>query len=201
VRYRPHRPSAEWRDAEALRDLAALVERELFVSQLATIDPLTGLLNRRGFDLAARQVLEMHKRSGSETTLVYIDLDDIKGINDTLGHEAGDEALEETAQLLRRTFRSSDILARVGGDEFCVLLTGASSPDALRRLKQAVEERRHWGRYTLSLSVGSASSAEVDTSLEDLMRRADQSMYVDKHSRPHRGRAGSRMLGAEAAGS
>src|ERR1700738_4044498 len=93
------------------------------VRQLAVNDELTGLLNRRGFLLLAEHQRSLADRKGTSLGLVFVDIDHFKSINDTFGHEEGDPALKELARLLQRTFRRSDIVARIGGDEFIVMLT------------------------------------------------------------------------------
>lgn len=176
-------------DLQTLRDLAKMVERELAVMQLATIDTLTHLHNRRGFLLGARKLLHFAKRMREPACLVFIDLDGLKNINDELGHDAGDQALLHTASLLSENLRESDILARLGGDEFCVLFSGTSAlgaSTAIERLQEAVDQYNGDAREgpRLSLSVGVAdwypTSGET---LEDLMKRADAKMYTHKRSK------------------
>src|SRR5256885_1766435 len=95
-------------------------EEEL--SRLAWYDDLTGLANRRAFVTVGEQLLRLAHRAGETVLVVYADLDGMKAINDCHGHAAGDEALRRAAGLLRDTFREADLVARIGGDEFCVLL-------------------------------------------------------------------------------
>ena len=121
-------------DVRMLEDLARMLEQDLRSLSLAMRDELTGLSNRRGFDTLAEQTIAMCRRVGEPATLLYFDLDDFKTINDTLGHAGGDRVLRTFADRLRATFRDSDVVARVGGDEFCVLLTGATATDVERPL-------------------------------------------------------------------
>ena len=136
--------------------------REL--QQLSIVDPLTELNNRRGFFYLAEQQIAIARRQKQQMVLLYADLDDFKRINDTLGHQQGDQVLRETAAILRWTFRPSDIVARfarLGGDEFVVLILEPSvaSPEALiKRLEANVKEfnDREERPYRISLSIGAA---------------------------------------------
>lgn len=128
-----HEPRAlEEDDRKLLRDLADLVEREFAALELATIDELTGLSNRRGFNAIALHTLALCRRSDREATLVLFDLDGFCQVNETLGHQAGDEVLKGFADDLEETFRDSDVVSRLGADEFAVLFSGAA-PEDLRR--------------------------------------------------------------------
>jgi len=174
-------------DVEALRDLAHMVEAEVAQAHSAVTDELTGLANRRGFRHFGQTVLGICGRQGLAATLVYLDLDDFKRINDTLGHAEGDQAIREAAELLESTFRASDVLARVGGDEFCVLLTGAESADeAIARLHVQVDLRNRSAdaRYLLAFSVGRAAfDPGAPRTLDELVDAADGAMYADKASK------------------
>jgi diguanylate cyclase (GGDEF)-like protein len=175
------------RDTASLRDLAGMVEQELAALALATVDQLTGLANRRGFEQAASQILQVCQRQGAHATLLYADLDGFKSINDRYGHDEGDRALVEFARLLEETFRTSDVIARLSGDEFAVLLTG--TPDAktaAERLRYALDARNETSDrpYFLDASVGSSTLAPHDhDSIADLLQRADASMYAVKRSK------------------
>jgi diguanylate cyclase (GGDEF)-like protein len=160
------------------------VERDL--SQLALRDDLTGLANRRAFVTVGEQLLRVAERAQETVLLVFADLDGMKSINDRHGHAAGDEALRQAAQLLRETFRKADLVARIGGDEFCVLLAG-HAPEAkvgIDRLRDAVAAQPP-GSPPVALSLGVAEGSPGIT-IEDLIRRADAAMYADKALRSHR---------------
>jgi diguanylate cyclase (GGDEF)-like protein/PAS domain S-box-containing protein len=148
------------------------------------VDDLTGLYNRRGFFSLAEHQFKLTKRSHKSMVLIFGDLDELKHINDTLGHAAGDQALIDTANLLGKTFRESDILARIGGDEFVVLITDPSDAKAiLRRLHLNLgQHNARAGRpYRLELSIGIAHYNPLfPSSIEELVRQADTSMYKDK---------------------
>jgi diguanylate cyclase (GGDEF)-like protein/PAS domain S-box-containing protein len=176
-------------------------EREL--RHLADHDPLTGVLNRRALDREIRDHLGRVERYGHEGALLMLDMDNFKRVNDTLGHSAGDELMVRVARRLRSCLRESDVLARMGGDEFAVLLpeaTAASARMVARKLCEGVraegmqtEGARHAG---VTASVGGAPVGEVDgvvPTTEDLVRAADRAMYQAKAA----GRDGIVVLGVE----
>lgn len=148
------------------------------------VDELTGLYNRRGFSSLAEHQFKLSKRSHKGMVLFFGDLDELKTINDTLGHVEGDQALIDTANLLRKTFRETDIMARIGGDEFVVLITEPTDPKViLRRLHQNLERHndRRGRPYRIDLSIGIAHYNPLfPSSIEELVRQADSSMYEDK---------------------
>jgi diguanylate cyclase (GGDEF)-like protein len=163
----------------------ALLDREL--RYLALTDDLTCLFNRRGFFAAATQQLKLAQRNSQTLLLLFCDVDDLKKINDTFGHQQGDLALIRTADALEQSFRGSDILSRLGGDEFVVLASETSKQTQeiiLRRLqnnlkKSGVTEPR----YDLSLSVGVARfDPKHAVTLGELMVQADKAMYEKKRS-------------------
>ena len=158
------------------------------LQNLSLLDDLTGLYNRRGFLALAEQHLRMIQRKGA-ALLIYLDLDDLKLINDSYGHLEGNRALIVTANVLRACFRQSDILARLGGDEFCVLMTDAvqdSSHQVRKRLQQRtdfINALSSWN-FRLSLSVGIADVPVVhQPSLDQLLRIADTHMYAEKRKK------------------
>jgi two-component system cell cycle response regulator len=167
----------------------SLLDRE--IRSLALTDELTGFCNRRGFLASATHHLKLAHRNAQDVLLLFCDLDNLKKVNDSFGHRAGDLALIGAADALERTFRDSDILARLGGDEFAILASGASTPN-----RQAIESRMEnslakvnagESRYDLSFSIGVAQfDPETPTSLGELMARANQDMHVSKkyHPRP-----------------
>lgn len=169
----------------SLRELAELVEREVAINMLAVTDALTGLGNRRGFEMVASVVIEINRRRAIDSTLLYLDLDKFKSINDEFGHDEGDRALREFADLLLGVFRKSDVTARLGGDEFVVLLSGPSDCErAMERFRDELKIRNESGqrRYPIQTSIGVAvMDASTEESLDSLIARADQAMYVEKH--------------------
>lgn len=152
---------------------------------LALTDELTGLYNRRGFLCLSGRQLKIAGRSDCVMGLFYIDVDGLKRINDSLGHSAGDFALMRTAEVLRMTFRESDVVGRLGGDEFGVLAvedSGESEAVIMARLRKSLNTiRAQESRYQLSLSVGVIQFiSRSTTSIAELMFQADQAMYQAK---------------------
>ncbi len=182
-------------DALTPRELAhavrCAVERHRRLNALreqSWTDPLTGLHNRRGFSALAESHLQLARRNGRRVLLLCADLDDLKGINDRWGHDEGDRALTRAAELLRRSLRESDIIARFGGDEFVVLAHDAdqrSAETVLARIVARFEaDHAASGRpYRLSLSIGTASMDASGMSLQTLLARADESLYRAKRRR------------------
>ena len=159
---------------------------------LSLIDELTGLHNRRGFVTLGEQHLKLTRRRGLRTSLVFVDLDDLKYINDSFGHREGDYALQQVARALRECFRDSDIIARLGGDEFCALLSDASesSEEVVReRLQRLLESHNETAqrRYRLSVSLG-VVEVIAPVGLEHDIARADALMYAQKRSKQKQGR-------------
>jgi diguanylate cyclase (GGDEF)-like protein len=152
----------------------------------ALLDSLTGLPRQGSFLVLAEHQLRLASRLGRKIFLLFADFDNLKRINDTLGHAQGNRALAEIANVLRDTFRESDIIARIGGDEFAVLgLETDSLPveNLVSRLQENLEVRNAKGdrRYKLSLSVGIARyDPERPCSIDELLARADRLMYEQK---------------------
>jgi diguanylate cyclase (GGDEF)-like protein/PAS domain S-box-containing protein len=152
-------------------------------------DELTGLLNRRGFLTLAEQQLRLVQRMKKRLILLFIDLDRMKWINDTLGHPEGDLALKNTGIILKKTFRESDLIARVGGDEFVVVTLNSfdeSTETILARLEKNLSafNKANQAQHPLSLSIGAVSSEEEELcTIEALLTRADQRMYDNKKAK------------------
>jgi two-component system, cell cycle response regulator len=158
--------------------------------ELTLTDDLTGLYNRRGFSNLAHQQLRVAARNGSRMLIIYIDLDGLKEINDRLGHAEGDIALIETASILKSTFRGSDIIARVGGDEFVVLLLESTDKESAilrERLVENLRERnqRAGNSFRLAFSSGCAECGPEDIfcTLDEMIQRADALMYEEKRAK------------------
>ncbi|MBN1498893.1 MAG: diguanylate cyclase [Spirochaetes bacterium] len=162
-----------------------LKEANKKLEELSYKDELTGLLNRRGFLSAAERQIRFLKRN-KNILIVYIDLDDLKVINDSHGHAAGDVAIKVMAEILVKAFRETDIIARPGGDEFTILMTDCSMEDYMticRRANQMVDEYNSSNMYkfTLSFSSGAAPSDPKNfISLEELIKEADSNLYEEK---------------------
>ena len=167
------------------RDITEIKRMEAHTRALAVTDELTGLHNRRGFTAIAEQQLKLARRSRAPLYLGFIDMDGMKAINDQFGHAVGDEALKDTADLLRASFRDSDLLARVGGDEFLVLAVGADDKTMERvqeRLFAAVIKHNLEAQrpYALSLSLGMVACDVESGFLDQMIEEADQRMYQAK---------------------
>lgn len=172
----------------AERRIADLTRRIADLERMAVTDELTGLLNRRGFEAELAHALALARRYGEQGVLVYIDLDGFKLVNDTYGHDAGDEVLRQVARLLGSAVRATDIVGRLGGDEFAALLVRTSWAGALARLRAI---RRLLNPAVVDLDGRTAAvraSVGVETYGGDdegapLMGRADRAMYAAKRER------------------
>ncbi|MDD5712349.1 MAG: PAS domain S-box protein [Smithellaceae bacterium] len=176
----------------ASRDVTERKRMEERLNRLSMTDSLTGLHNRHSFLHLAEQQLKAAHREGQGLWLIYLDLDNLKYINDTWGHKEGDRVICDAAQIFRKTFREVDIIARLGGDEFAVLAKAEDdkSPDVLiERLEEHItafnaEEKRAYG---LAVSVGMAAyHPDSFLSLDDLLSLADEFMYQNKNEKRHR---------------
>jgi diguanylate cyclase (GGDEF)-like protein len=166
--------------------------QEQEILSLSLRDDLTHIYNRRGFFLLAERELYLARQSLVPFSVIFLDLDGLKRVNDTLGHESGSDFLKETAELIQQCFRDSDVIARIGGDEFVAAFV-AGEPEAAQRLSQLqqaaiVRNQQPDRRYLLSFSLGAATlkgdnGTGVSETLEALMKRADEAMYADKLSR------------------
>lgn len=170
----------------ACEDITERKEAEENLRFLSTHDTLTGFFNRAFFE----DILEQFKKDRlSPISVIMVDVDGLKEVNDTLGHAAGDKILKQTASVLMSVFRSEDIVARIGGDEFVVLLPGADQhvvDMAMQRVRDVVEQASSSMRgIGLSLSLGAATVDDPDK-LEDALRLADEEMYKDKLSKSGR---------------
>jgi diguanylate cyclase (GGDEF)-like protein/PAS domain S-box-containing protein len=171
------------------RDITERKMQEERLKDLAILDELTGLYNRRGFMALANQHLKQAKRTKRRAMVIFADLNGLKRINDTHGHADGDRALIAAADIFNRTFRDSDVVARVGGDEFAILAIEADQHhlDTIRvRLQQALDvvNRRNVHPFEISVSIGVvAYDPEQPATVEELMASADREMYVHKHGR------------------
>ena len=172
-----------------MHDITARKMASAKLLELSLVDELTGLNNRRGFNLLATQMIQMALRMKLFAVLIYSDLDELKWINDNLGHAIGDQVLVETANLFKNVLRSSDIIARLGGDEFVVLALESqdyTEETILKRLEEQLKNRNALKsrRYQLSLSFGYALfEPENPCSVEELLEMADKAMYEQKQSK------------------
>ncbi len=168
------------------QDITEIRETQDKLHYLAHYDALTGTANRRLFDDRCRQAIEGALRYGHQTALISLDVDHFKRINDTLGHDAGDELLKEIAQRLRDSVRREDTIARLGGDEFAVLLnkvTGIEGCErAARNILDAITQpvRIPSGELVITSSIGITLAPEDGTEYEELLKNADMAMYRAK---------------------
>jgi diguanylate cyclase (GGDEF)-like protein len=174
---------------------ALAVSRELLrdrtndLAHLATVDALTGLFNRRYFETRLEQELQRQRRQQDDLSLLLLDLDNFKELNDTQGHLVGDMALKEVAEILRRAVRIFDVCARYGGEEFVILMPGAGASTALRiaeRIRRQVEQHFATGLRSgvpvpLTVSIG-VSTASPDVTRDVLVAKADSALLRAKRT-------------------
>ncbi|HWR96849.1 MAG TPA: diguanylate cyclase [Candidatus Methanoperedens sp.] len=171
------------------KDITEQKRLEEELRSLTLTDALTGLYNRRGFFTLADLQLKLADRRREGLYMLYADLDSLKQINDTHGHHEGDRALHETARLLRTTYRSSDVISRIGGDEFAVIPVGTTADAVgtiIARFQKNLDAFNAEGRlpYPLSVSVGVVPYDPAEpVPLEELLARADTMMYEQKRRR------------------
>ena len=176
--------------ATIARDISARLHDQERLRFLAEHDPLTGTRNRRGFEQEVSDQVGRSRRYGEQAAVVFIDVDGLKHINDAHGHQAGDRALKEIAEAVSHRLRETDVLARIGGDEFAVLLLYADQAEApavtndLRRVTRASSIALDDGTMlSLSASAGFAL-IDGDTGSDEILAEADRAMYRDKSRRP-----------------
>lgn len=184
---------SQWEDVLMLaRAMRYAIERNrmrIELRSLSLTDELTGLYNRRGFLTLANQQLKLAYRAKQPLLFLFVDLDGLKQINDTFGHQEGDRALIKTAEILRATLRQSDIIARIGGDEFTALAIGAPEGSALLISARLQEQLSHYNThnalpYKLSFSLGVATlDPHKTTSVDELIATADRALYEHKRSK------------------
>ncbi len=185
-------PDAEQRfrlALETFRDFISRVEvsgerrhLEEQLSELALVDDVTGLHNRRSFILLTEQALKEAARAGRPVIALFLDVDGLKAINDNHGHQEGNRALRLVAGALRAACRDSDIIGRLSGDEFAIVLAEAHELDGLEgRVRSRVAQAAEHTEYALSVSIGVAICEPGEhCTLAALFERADQAMYAEK---------------------
>jgi diguanylate cyclase (GGDEF)-like protein len=171
-----------------LTDITAAHALSQQLSHDATHDPLTGLKNRREFEVRLQHALELTHATGATHAVCFMDLDRFKVVNDTCGHVAGDELLRQVGQLLQNKVRTADVVARLGGDEFAVLLQNCGSSDALQvanSVRKAISEFQFvWGQksFNLGISIGVVAINPHFKRLTQVMSAADTACYAAKDS-------------------
>ena len=170
------------------RELAVARARVGELEARADVDPLLDILNRRGFERELKRALSHVKRYGTQAALMFVDLDGFKGINDRYGHAAGDALLKSVARELIGHVRASDVVGRIGGDEFGVLIWRLEGPQATTKARDLEAKIANVGiahgntRVQVAASIGVAPLVD-DVSAADTMRAADQAMYARKDER------------------
>jgi len=149
------------------------------------VDELTGLYNRRGLYTLGNQQIELAKRHSDDIFIFFLDLDGMKAINDTLGHDYGDKALVDTSKIMHKSFRTTDILSRVGGDEFVIVAVKAQFefiPIIIQRIKDFVKDQNSSEeKFEISISIGvSKVNLDAESPLDEAIRDADKKMYDSK---------------------
>jgi len=175
--------------AYLVRRVRASLDKE---KKLARLDHLTRVPNSRAFtELAEREIARVRRHS-RPLTMVYIDIDNFKKVNDEQGHSAGDELLRAVASCIKDSLRATDVVARLGGDEFAALLPETDKDQArevVDRMQTQVADRMKAGNWPVTLSVGAVTYAEAPDSVDELLRRADKLMYAAKRD----GKGSARM--------
>jgi diguanylate cyclase (GGDEF)-like protein len=165
--------------------LGALQSRLVHEQQAARTDPLTAVSNRRSFEEYAEVEVERARRSGRPLTVVYLDVDDFKRVNDQQGHARGDALLATLAATLRGATRAIDVVGRLGGDEFGLLLVETDGPTAqslLHRLRDTLAAAMAENGWRVTFSIGAATYLTPPRTVDDMMGRADQLMYEAKRA-------------------
>jgi diguanylate cyclase (GGDEF)-like protein len=170
-----------------LHDISERRQQEEELWELALVDELTGLHNRRSFILLAEQAIKEAVRANRPLIGLFLDVDNLKTINDTHGHGEGDRALRLVAEALRAACRDSDIVGRLSGDEFGIVLPEAQEVDGLQhRVRSRVAEAAEAVPFDLTVSIGMARCEPgQQCQLAELFERADQAMYEEKAAKRH----------------
>ena len=178
-----------------LEDITERRQMEEKLHELSITDELTGLFNRRGSLAMADKLVNICKRGNCELIVLFIDFDNLKWVNDSLGHKAGDSALIDTAEILRSTFRQADVIGRLGGDEFIVLITDKADAEnedlMIGRLKENLQKMNalKGRKFEISFSIGVARYDQAEPcSLDEILSMADQRMYANKQNRKKAGK-------------
>jgi diguanylate cyclase (GGDEF)-like protein len=180
----PLAAEVKWLEAQLAAARAQIVALEAAID----LDPVLDILSRRGFERELARALDFVKRYGNAAALLYLDVDQLKPINDQYGHAVGDAVLRSVAATLSCNVRASDVVARLGGDEFAVLLWNLDEPEALAKataLEMAIVEQQvqFWGAtVTVGASAGVACLMPTDQP-EQVLERADRAMYARKAER------------------
>jgi diguanylate cyclase (GGDEF)-like protein len=174
-------------DVAILKDLAGAVEEQLTHAQTAMLDDLTGLTNRRGLTVVGDYLVGLSRRTGIPLSVLLFDLDGFKAINDVHGHAMGDRALVDFSRALVSAFRESDVVCRLGGDEFCVLMAEAPASEAsapLERLDAALSQASEGRPFRIAYSVGVIPlDPQRHGTIASVLDCADKQMYREKRAK------------------
>ena len=177
--------SEAWESSKAEKEARVRREAAARLNLISKTDELTGLLNRRGFLELGQQTIDIAVTLNQGGMVIFGDMDGLKKINDTYGHDAGDRAIKAEADILKKNFRASDVVGRIGGDEFVILAAGLEEP-RLSEIRQNIEAAcRAWGivhneRFDISISLGCKEFTKDLSSLEDILKEADGLLYEEK---------------------
>jgi len=166
--------------------LNALHEAYIRERRSARTDPLTGVANSRAFHESAKSELMRARRIGYPLTLLYLDLDNFKTINDTRGHGAGDELLMKIGHALKGALRATDLVGRLGGDEFAILLpdtTEDQAPLVIRKIEEAVSRENHSTESTVGVSIGAVTPSMLPAGIDEMIAMAEARIYQAKNSK------------------
>ena len=179
---RYHKLMMHFRDM-AERELD-LLNKNIQLQNFALSDDLTSLFNRKGFFVAAEQLVKSAKRDKADICICYFDLDDLKPINDNYGHQVGDDVIKQFARYLKEAFREVDVIARFGGDEFVVMCQESQPLDInkiVQRLNESIAKAKQQPQLSFSYGYASIKAGEVNSeAVEYLIKLADDNMYKDK---------------------
>lgn len=180
--------STAFENSKKEKEQFELTEKNRELSEISTKDEMTGLLNRRGFMELGQESMNIAIKLNQGGLVIFGDMDGLKNINDTFGHDAGDRAIKGEAEILRKTFRASDIVGRLGGDEFSIIANGLTEP-VFQRIRNTLNENcKKWNRennepFELSISLGAASFDAENHNLSEILHKADIILYEEKRGK------------------
>lgn len=175
-----------WVGLVSIRDISEMKEREEELAHAATHDSLTGVANRSGFDAYLEAAITSSRKTDQAFAILLIDLDKFKQVNDTLGHQVGDGVLKTVSERMRNVLRNSEIPARMGGDEFAVILPApikaSMATDVAERLIKAISQpmRIEGTKTGVGASIGIALYKDTDLSADQVIQKADEALYQAK---------------------
>ncbi len=164
-----------------------MLNKEL--EKLTNIDPLTGIYNRRYFYNISKELIALSKRENRELSLAMVDIDDFKQINDTYGHDVGDDILKLLVEKVNDNIRESDIFMRFGGEEFIIILPNTSSQQAnvvMEKVRSVINHQKFLNDISFTVSIGISNYKKEDKDVESLFKRADLALYSAKNSGKNR---------------